>query len=506
MPALGLAYVQAALKAAGHAVTLVDVNFALFEQATPEERAWWEPSHAWMWHGPINARLQAFLDRVRPGLDVRLRGALAGPPCLVGLTMLNTQKAFGLWLARRVKALRSECHVVVGGPQCFPQYEPAAIAASEGVDSVVVGEGEYTVVDLAAWVEGGCVGAVPPGVITHAGDAGPPRALDKDIDHIPWPDFSGFPLDRYLDRGRLPIFTSRGCVRKCVFCIEQRIWERFRYRSAADVFGEIQRDVLELGATRLEFADSLFNGHIRVLEELCDRLIAAGLSPSWGGQGVIRAEMSPRLLSKLRRAGCGFITYGFESGAQSVLDRMKKNVDLSVASQVIRDTRAAGIGQKLNLMFGFPGETEADFQSTLDFLTENARYIDEVNPSDAFTAIIPGTELYERAAEFGVTELPDSWFWEAEGNDFAIRLERFEQLCRHVRTLGIASTYKLDRVSNRYQALGDFHAYKRRWSEALRHYDTHAAELRAPAHTVPNYDNARAGLARALRGEVRSAG
>ncbi|MFZ5475228.1 MAG: B12-binding domain-containing radical SAM protein [Myxococcota bacterium] len=500
LPPLGIAYVQAALKAAGHEVRLLDLNLALYELARPAEREWFAMSHAFVWQHPLGAQALSLVGRAEAMLDRMLGDALAGPTGLVGITMLRPQKAFGLWLAARVKRLRPGWRVVVGGPQCFPQYEPAAIAADPSVDFVVVGEGEHAVVDLARWVEGGCDGAVPAGVITHTGERGPERALDRDIDRIPFPDFAGLALDRYEDRGRLPIFGSRGCVRSCVFCIEQAIWERFRYRTAPNVFAEMKRDVEVWGATKLEFNDSLFNGHVRVLEQLCDLVIADGLRVSWGGQGIIRAEMSPRLLAKLKRAGCGFVTYGFESASQKVLNAMKKNVDMKVAARVVRDTHEAGIGQKLNLMFGFPGETEADFQLTLDFLTENARYVDEVNPSDAFTAIIPGTELYDRAADFGVTQLENAWFWEAEGNDFATRLDRFERLCRHVKRLGIASTYKLEEVANRHQVLGDFAAHKQRWSEALAHYDAHARRMGIPAARVPNYGNARRRLGEALIG------
>ncbi len=498
MPPLGLPYVQGALRAAGYIVALLDLNFAVYSAADPHERVWWESSHAYIWDAPIGPQLGGLLLRAGPGIDALLRGSIPQGPCIVGLTMLRTQKAFALWLAARIKALRPACGVVVGGPQCFPQYEPKAIAESPSVDWVVVGEGEYTVVDLVRWVEAGEAGPVPAGVLTHDGRAGPDRPLDKDIDVLPFPDFTGLQLDRYLDRGRLPIFTSRGCVRSCVFCIEQRIWERFRYRSAANVFAEMKRDVVELGAIKFEFNDSLFNGHMRVLDQLCQLLLDDGMEVSWGGQGIIRAEMTPKVLARLRRAGCGFVTYGFESASQRVLDRMKKNVDMTVAARVVRDTHEAGIGQKLNLMFGFPGETEADFQATLDFLTTNARYIDEVNPSDAFTAIIPGTELHERAAEFGVTELENAWFWEAEGNDFAVRLARFERLCRHVKSLGIASTYRLERVANRYQVLGDFYAHKQRWSDALHHYDVHAGEARIAPLALPNYAFARDRLREAL--------
>ncbi len=494
MPALGLPYVAAALRAAGHAAVIVDVNLPLYEAATRDERRWWEPANAWAWQR--GSTLDAFLARNAAVVDRVVSSALASAaPPLVGITMLATQKPFALWLAARVRVLRPDSRVVVGGPQCFAEYEPASIVADSSVDFVVQGEGEFAAVELCDWLDAGGLGEPPPAIWCHDGRRGASRPLESDIDRIAHPDFTGLPLSRYTDAGRLPIFTSRGCVRRCVFCIEQRIWERFRYRTAPNVFAEMKRGVELHGATKFEFNDSLFNGHMRVLGELCDLILADGMRVSWGGQGIIRAEMSPRMLAKLNSAGCGFITYGFESASQHVLDAMKKNVDMAVASRVVRDTHAAGIGQKLNLMFGFPGEREEDFQATLDFLTENAAFIDEVNPSDAFTAIIPGTELYERAASFGVTNLANAWFWEADGgaNDFAERLDRFERLCRHVKALGIRSTYRYERVANRHQVLGDFSLYKGRLDEARDHYRHHAREIGVAPEQLPNWAAAFAG-------------
>jgi hypothetical protein len=51
----------------------------------------------------------------------------------------------------------------------------------------------------------------------------------------------------------------------------------------------MKRGVTLFGARKFEFNDSLFNGHMRILEELCDLILADGLQISWGGQGVIRA-------------------------------------------------------------------------------------------------------------------------------------------------------------------------------------------------------------------------
>ena len=49
--------------------------------------------------------------------------------------------------------------------------------------------------------------------------------------------------------------------------------------------------------------------YVLTQREIDAKLIASGWGLSWGGQGVIRAEMSPRVLAKLRASGCGYITY-----------------------------------------------------------------------------------------------------------------------------------------------------------------------------------------------------
>src|SRR5688572_25020752 len=89
MPPLGLPYIQAALAAAGAEVALHDVNFALWESAEAGERVWWEPSHAFVWHPPMDPRVHGLLRREGARIDRQLRAAIGDGACLVGLTMLN---------------------------------------------------------------------------------------------------------------------------------------------------------------------------------------------------------------------------------------------------------------------------------------------------------------------------------------------------------------------------------------------------------------------------------
>lgn len=54
MPALGLPYIQGALRAAGFDVRLHDLNLALYERLEPSERAFWDPGHHFVWYDEID--------------------------------------------------------------------------------------------------------------------------------------------------------------------------------------------------------------------------------------------------------------------------------------------------------------------------------------------------------------------------------------------------------------------------------------------------------------------
>ncbi|MBI5524864.1 MAG: radical SAM protein [Deltaproteobacteria bacterium] len=497
MPALGLPYIQGALKAAGIEVRLFDLNIEIYERLDPAERDFWDPSHHFIWYEPIDqGRARAVFSRLAAFIDGFLIDAIGPGPVVVGITALATQKFPAFHLAARVKALNPEATVVIGGASCFPQYAPDEIAACPAVDYVVVGEGERAIVDLVGYVGTGARGPVPPGVLRRRNERieeGGRRPLIRDLDLLPMPDFTGLPLDRYQDRRRIPMMWSRGCVNRCVFCIEHRIWERFRWRSASHIFREIREATERWGAGKIEANDSLFNGNISVLHELGGMLIAEGIHLPWGCEGIIRKEMAPGLLAKLKNAGCGYITYGLESASANVLRLMGKRTDLSVASRVIRDTSAAGILQKVNIMVGFPGETEDDFRSTLDFLTDNRRFLTEVNPSDGFTGIFPGTELYDRHLDFGVTFAPGMhYFWETRDgtNTLATRIERFERVLKHAAAIGLKCTYPGTELLNRDKILGDFHLNRGEHTEALRFYERHSARTGVEPDRIPGYREA----------------
>jgi hypothetical protein len=153
--------------------------------------------------------------------------------------------------------------------------------------------------------------------------------------------------------------------------------------------------------------------------------------------------MTSGLLDKLRRSGCVCLAYGIESGSQRVLDLMKKGFRIKDAQEVIRDTSDAGIAVVANFMFGFPGETDEDFEETLNFIFENKKRFTSLNPSPAYTAIGIGTYLFNHREEYDLDLGPGSMHWRTKDgkNTFATRKERYETFCNFASSLGINFNY-----------------------------------------------------------------
>jgi radical SAM superfamily enzyme YgiQ (UPF0313 family) len=105
----------------------------------------------------------------------------------------------------------------------------------------------------------------------------------------------------------------------------------------------------------------------------------------------------------MRRAGCWQISFGIESGCQEILTAIHKNVTLEQIQRAVDLCRDAGILSKGFFIVGHPGETRQTLLLTLDFALKLP--LDDI--SATMLTPFPGTEIYERAAEFG--EFDSDW-------------------------------------------------------------------------------------------------
>lgn len=444
-PPLALSMLSAYLRNKKREVYLFDLNNELFHKVKDEDKRLWQLSNEAFWEN--KSKVLEFASKYDELLDYFVREILETEVSIVGFSTFNSSKELSLLIASRIKKIDKNKKIIFGGPHCAPHIQGKEIIKECAVDMIVIGEGEVTLDEIINIIErDGKVDSYEGTWLKKDGkviDCGN-RPLIEDLNELPFADFGDFKLESYDEPYRLPIYLSRGCPNRCVYCNENIFWHGYRSRSGLKVFEEMKYQLNKQKAvTHFDFADSLVNANVRELSHLADLIIKDGIRITWSGQAMIRSYMTPELLRKLKQSGCVCLAYGMESGSQKVLDLMRKGFRVEEAERVIRDTHNAGIDAVTNFMFGFPGETDEDFEETLDFITRNREYISTVNPSLAYTAIGVGTYLYDHPEEYNIDLSAGHLYWKSKDgeNTYEKRKKRYETFCKLTSSLGIKFSY-----------------------------------------------------------------
>lgn len=266
----------------------------------------------------------------------------------------------------------------------------------------------------------------------------------ENLDELPFFDFSDFNLNAYKFPERLEFFISKGCPWRCSFCTDWLAEKKHRSMSGERIYEEVSYQSKIHKTKHFRFCDKTINGNINALEQFSDLMIRAfekGDLPgeiNWSGDAMIRPEMTKELLIKMRNAGCSGLGYGLESGSQGVLTKMGKRFSIPIAEEVLRNTHHAGIHTDVNILVGFPTETQADFEETLNFIKRNKENIDEVRLTFAGCRVYPRTILATNPEEFNLANTEtDYWFTKDGKNTYEERIKRSEAVCQLVLSLGI---------------------------------------------------------------------
>ncbi|MFI5350568.1 MAG: B12-binding domain-containing radical SAM protein [Elusimicrobiota bacterium] len=454
-PSNALALLKAYLRRDGIPVTIHDASLGVRRSLKAAGLAWneFQVHDADEMYRAIAGAPAGCLEAA---LDREAAEIVAAAPDIVGFTVQFSTESCSLELARRVKTLAPKTAVVFGGAQCVRETKAFDFIRDPFVDAVCLGEGDRSFPEFVSAFEPG--GAIPPvaGFLTKDGarvvDGGDPSEIE-DLDALPFMDFSDFQMDVYMPEA-LYIVTSRGCVRHCSFCTSILGQKVYRRMSAERIVAEIRH---QLGhypeKCFIRFEDSLINGDVSLLARLSELLVPFRMEMAlkrsrfdfgWGALAIIHRTMSPALLTKMRHGGCQILAYGLESGSQRVVDRMRKNFRIEDAEIVMRDTKAAGIAVKLFMMVGHPGETDEDFEETLNFLRRNDDNISVVTVS--FCEILKGSHLAAHLEEYGISpDMPDPRRWRSldGANTIEVREARYRTLLDLIRRLGFGTEDKV---------------------------------------------------------------
>jgi radical SAM superfamily enzyme YgiQ (UPF0313 family) len=404
-PPLGLAYVSRYLEFQGFRPKVVDLNITLYHEMSQEMRSFlWEFGSFKMWEEQGCRILGEDFER---HLAWCVDHLLAVDTKVFGFSLYHANVALTVEVARRLKQAKPQTKVVFGGPSCLDPFDRDSFSKAE-IDFCIAGEGELALAEILFRMHkveegGGTAVNWLPGC-----QAPCHKNIIPDLDAIPFPTYRDFPLEMYEAPRILRVIGSRGCIARCRFCNENFYTGRYRVRSAEKVMAELMHHRQEHRVNTFIFSDQEVNGNLTELETLCDLLI--GNEIHWSGQAIIRPGMTRKLLRKMRRAGCHSLDFGLESGSDTVLRRMGKPFTVRAAEKVLALSHEAGIVTGINLITGFPGETEAELLETFAFLERNRTHLDKISNISTFF-VKPFSDCYFYPQKYGIFMPEAAYFW-----------------------------------------------------------------------------------------------
>jgi anaerobic magnesium-protoporphyrin IX monomethyl ester cyclase len=340
---LGLEYLSAVLKRAGHQTALA-LDPGLFGEND-------------------NVICWPRLERLFDPREALLAEIAAFGPDAVGFSVYTNTYRWSLAMAAEIKR-RLDVPIVFGGTHAT--LVPDEVMTNAAVDFAVVGEGEEAAVELVDALAAGRDATRIANVWARRGGqvvANAPRPPIHDLDGLPLPDKSLFAEEINFSDDYL-LLTSRGCVFNCSYCCESAINRlyggRFYRRRSVD---SVMRELVEM-KRRFRFREVMFNDAILFADKDWLRDLMARYRREIGVR--FRCFGQVRLLDEevgqlLKDGGCYAVEFGVQTMNEvvrrEVLNRRETNRHNARAFRFLDDL---GISYDVDHIFGLPHESPAD--------------------------------------------------------------------------------------------------------------------------------------------------
>jgi anaerobic magnesium-protoporphyrin IX monomethyl ester cyclase len=330
----------------------------------------------------------------------------------IGISVLTGPMIRGaIEVATAVKEQTPWLPVIFGG--WHPTLLPDETLGEPLVDMVVRGQGEITMVEVAnalandrplnniaglSWKRNG--------LRVHNTD----RPVEP-LDALPIPAFDLTDFDAYEKQcgmRKLAYATSVGCPYACNYCTDMVFYKRrFNALSAERVVAELVDLVTRYRTEEVALLDSNFPVQLPRALAIARGIIDSGVKFRWTFQAStdFLCRMSEDDVRLLGRSGVSHMGFGTESTSESVLKLMnKRHQRVDEMYETARKAQLGGIRVTFNLIFGYPGETEADRIVTLQTMSDIARKFSNVNFSPNIFTPYPGIPIWPQLRELGVHE------------------------------------------------------------------------------------------------------
>ena len=289
------------------------------------------------------------------------------------------------------------------GPQasCAPAESMARVGS---VDGMFVGEPEDGLAALAGLDSLDRLAEIPTLTFRRGAEIVPHRAhgVFTGFLEAPAPAWDLLDLSYYrlplVDAEYVIVETSRGCPFSCDFCVAPiHQGHKFREKTAKALVDEIEDGYRKYGLKFFYLWADTVTVNIKAFKAICHELIARKLPIQWIGNARADSLTDPEFVAELKASGCWMLGLGIETESEEMRKDMMKRLEGEKIRAALRNMRRAGIKSFAFFILGYPGETAASLERTIDYAIELDPDFANFYPAVPY----PGTELYNKAKREG---------------------------------------------------------------------------------------------------------
>jgi len=330
-------------------------------------------------------------------------------PGLIGVSAVDSTYELGLKLISNIN--HEKIHIIFGG--VFPTFSPEELIRNKHVDSICIGEGEETLVELCKClqneepilhIENLMIKKLDGSIIKNK--------LRKvvDIDKLPHENFDAFNEERFLRpmqgklKRMLPVMIDRGCPFVCTFCVEHAVKSLFK---EADIGSNYRTKSVEIIKDNLEHlvakykpdyiyfnSETLFAYPIKKFVKLAEFYSEKINLPFFASTRI--ETVSDDKIKILKNMGCDRLSFAIEHGNEEfrkkVLKKQFSNKQVLKAFEIVKKNGLASTN--FNIV-GFPDETRELAFDTIR-LNREVIYGSEIDITTSISPFQPYTGTFLR--------------------------------------------------------------------------------------------------------------
>ncbi len=380
---LGIEYLSAVLKQAGHQVDLIfdpglDNNF------------YWKSKMLKSLHNE----------------ELMIQRAEKFSPDLVAFSSTTSEYPIVSRIAHIMKK-RLGVPIIVGGIQ--PTSLPEFVISNPDIDMICRGEGEMAFLELVNRMEEGRDISDVRNIWLKAADGtitrNELRPLIEDLDSLPFPDKEIF-YKYGCFKDLIQVISGRGCPFSCSYCHNNVCRKMYkgkgtyiRRRTPANMISELKLYKEKYSAKRLSFQDDLFMMNRKWLQDFGEMYIKDIHLPF--SCNAFPTKIDEESVALLKGMGCSNLFIGIDAGNETlrgeILHRNTPDEDIRKSVETVKKHK---IPIELSAVFCFPGESVDQMWETIDL-------VDELDPSAVQSHILfpfPETDVFRIGREMGLID------------------------------------------------------------------------------------------------------